>query len=71
MESTERDAWDRMGLLEFASHIRTTTVIGTAARSVVPTVPTERGVSDPMVLRSSAGHISGNNGWQRVSKSRG
>lgn len=71
MESTERDAWDRMGLWECASHIRTVTVIGTTLRLVAPTVHTERGVSDPMVPRSSAGHISGGNQGQRVSKGRG
>ena len=53
---------------ECASHIRTVTVIGTTLRLVAPTVRTERGVSDPMVPRSSAGHISGGNQGQRVSK---
>ena len=45
------------GLWEFATHIRTITVIGTTVRLVAPTVPTERDVSDPMALRSFAGHI--------------
>ena len=47
------------GLWEFASHIRAITVIGTTVRLVAPTVPTERDVSDPMALRSFAGHING------------
>src|SRR5690242_10526214 len=42
-ESTERDAWDRMGLREFASHIRTITVIGTRARLIVRWTPIDRG----------------------------
>ena len=46
-----------MGLWEFARHIRTITVMGTTVRLVAPTGPTERGASDPMGLRSSAGHI--------------
>ena len=57
MESTERDASAPMGLWEFANHIRTITVMGTTVRLVAPTVPTEPGVSDPMALRSFAGHI--------------
>jgi hypothetical protein len=61
MEFTGRDAWDRMGLWEFASHIRTITGIGTTARLVAPTVLTKQGVSDPMVVRSSAGHTRDNN----------
>src|SRR5947209_6495029 len=48
MEYTGRDAWDRMGLWECASHIRTVTVIGTIVRLVAPTVRTGRGVLDPM-----------------------
>jgi hypothetical protein len=53
-----------MGLWEFARHIRTTTVTGTiTVRLVAPTGPTERGASDDMGLRSSAGPISGNNSW--------
>jgi hypothetical protein len=50
---------DPNGVWEFARHIRTITVMGTTVRLVVPTAPTERGASDPMGLRSSAGHISG------------
>src|SRR6202035_3973732 len=51
-----------MGLWEFARHIRTTTATGTTTvRLVVPTDLTERGASDLMGLRSSAGHISCNN----------
>jgi hypothetical protein len=62
MESTERDASGPMALWEFASHIRTTTVMDTTTvRLVVPTDPTERGASDHMGLRSSAGRISGKN----------
>ena len=49
------------GVWGFASHTRTVTVMGTTVRLVAPTGPTERGASDPMGLRSSAGHISGNN----------
>ena len=71
MESTEPDASAPMGLWEFARHIRTTTVTGTTTvRLVVPTVPTERGASDPMGLRSSAGPISGNNLEAAASKER-
>jgi hypothetical protein len=51
-----------MGLWEFANHIRTITVMGTTVRLVARTDPTERGASDPMGLRSSAGRISGNSG---------
>ena len=61
MESTEPDASAPMGLWEFARHIRTITVMGTTVRLVVPTDLTERGASDLMGLRSSAGHISCNN----------
>jgi hypothetical protein len=61
MESTERDVSAPMGLSEFASHIRTITVMGTTVRLIAPTDPIVRGASDPMGLRSSAGHISGNN----------
>ena len=62
MESTEPDASAPMGLWEFARHIRTTTATGTTTvRLVVPTDLTERGASDLMGLRSSAGHISCNN----------
>ena len=57
-----------MGLWEFTRHIRTITVMGTTIRLVVPTDPTERGVSDPMGLRSSAGHISGNTPRAAASK---
>jgi hypothetical protein len=55
-----------MGLWEFASHIRAITVIGTTVQLVAPTEPTERGASDPMGLRSSAGHISGNSSGFRA-----
>jgi len=61
MESTERDASAPMGLWEFASHIRTVTDMGTTVRLVAPMAPTERAASDLMEVRSSAGHISGNN----------
>ena len=61
MESTEPDASAPMGLWEFTRHIRTITVMGTTVRLVVPTDPTERGASDHMGLRSSAGHIRGDN----------
>src|SRR5580704_3868373 len=62
MESTEPDASAPMGLWEFARHIRTTTATGTTTvRLVVPTDLIERGASDLMGLRSSAGHISCNN----------
>jgi hypothetical protein len=47
---------------------RTITVMGTTVRLVVPTDPTERGVSDPMGLRSSAGHISGKNSRAAASR---
>jgi hypothetical protein len=47
-----------MGLWEFASNIRIVTVMGTTVRLVAPTGLTERGASDPMGLRSSAGHTS-------------
>jgi hypothetical protein len=58
-----------MGLWEFARHIRTTTVMGTTTvRLVVPTDLTERGASDHMGLRSSAGPISGNNSGAAASK---
>jgi hypothetical protein len=70
MESTEPDASAPMGLWEFARHIRTITVMGTTVRLVVPTDPTERGASDHMGLRSSAGPISGNNSGAAASKER-
>jgi hypothetical protein len=71
MESTEPDASAPMGLWEFARHIRTTTVMGTiTVRLAAPTVPTERGASDLMGLRSSADHISGNNLEAAASKER-
>ena len=68
MESTERDASAPMGLWEFARHIRTVTVMGTTVRLVAPTGPTERGASDHMGLRSSAGPISGNNSGAAASR---
>ena len=68
MESTEPDASAPMGLWEFARHIRTITVMGTTVRLVVPTDPTERGASDHMGLRSSAGPISGNNSGAAASR---
>ena len=40
--------------------IRTVTVMGTTVRLIAPMARTERGVSDPMGLRSSAGHIRSN-----------
>src|SRR5580704_5399418 len=71
MESTEPDASAPMGLWEFARHIRTTTATGTTTvRLVVPTDLTERGASDHMGLRSSAGPISGNNSGAAASKER-
>jgi hypothetical protein len=71
MQSTEPDASAPMGLWEFARHIRTTTVMGTTTvRLVAPTGPTERGASDHMGLRSSAGPISGNNSAAAASKER-
>src|ERR1700731_662144 len=70
MESTEPDAAVPMGLWEFTRHIRTITVMGTTIRLVVPTDPTERGASDHMGLRSSAGPISGNNSGAAASKER-
>ena len=70
MESTEPDASVPMGLWEFTRHIRTITVMGTTIRLVVPTDPTERGASDHMGLRSSAGPISGNNSGAAASKER-
>jgi hypothetical protein len=68
MESTEPDASVPMGLWEFTRHIRTITVMGTTIRLVVPTDPTERGASDHMGLRSSAGPISGNNSGAAASR---
>ena len=56
------------GVWGFASHTRTVTVMGTTVRLVAPTGPTERGASDPMGLRSFAGHISGNNSGAAASK---
>jgi hypothetical protein len=44
--------------------------MGTTVRLVVPTDPTERGASDHMGLRSSAGPISGNNSGAAASKER-
>jgi hypothetical protein len=71
MESTERDASGPMALWEIASHIRTTTVMDTTTvRLVVPTDPTERGASDHMGLRSSAGPISGKTQGQWLAESR-
>jgi hypothetical protein len=68
MESTEPDVSAPMGLWEFARHIRTITVMGTTIRLVVPTDLTERGASDHMGLRSSAGPISGNNSGAAASR---
>ena len=69
MESTERDASAPMGLWEFASHTRTTTVMDTTTvRLVVPTDLTERGASDLTGLRSFGGHIRGDNPAAAASK---
>ncbi len=57
-----------MGLWEFASHIRIITVMDITIRLPVRTGLTERAASDPMGLRSSAGHISGNNQGAETSK---
>ena len=70
MESTEPDASAPMGLSEFARHIRTTTVMGTTIRLVVPTDLTERGASDLTGLRSFGGHIRGDNPAAAASKER-
>jgi hypothetical protein len=48
------------GLWEFASHIRTITVIGTTVQLVALMAPTGQGALDPMAERSFAGHISSN-----------
>ena len=60
----------QMGPWVFARHIRTITVMGTTVRLVVLMDPTERGASDPMGLRSSAGPIRATTQGQRLAESR-
>jgi hypothetical protein len=61
MECIGLDVSARMGLWEFASHIRAITVMGTMVRLVALMAPTGQAVLDHMALRLFGGHIRGNN----------